>query len=122
MAENNRRRGALRDRLHFQARGSIDDGWGNSVPGAGAFATEFTMDAAMRPRIGGEEVTAARLDGRQPYVVTVRNTTETRGITTAWRAVDARDSNRIFNIVSPPADPDGRNQWIEFLVEQGSPS
>ena len=74
----------------------------------------------MRPRTGGESVDAARLGGKQPYVVTVRNTSQTRQITTAWRLVDARDGSRVFAIVSPPADPDGKNQWLEFLATEGA--
>lgn len=119
MAENFRRAGALRERVHCQFAASLDDGWGNPLPGAGEFATQFTVSAGMKPRTGGEEVDAARLGGRQPYVVTVRNTSQTRQITTAWRLVDARDANRIFAVTSPPADPDGKNAWLEFLVVEG---
>lgn len=120
MAENFRRAGALRERVHCQFAAPADDGWGNPLPGAGEPATLFTVAAGMRPRTGGEEVTAARLGGRQPYVVTVRNTAQTRQITTAWRLVDANDANRIFAVTSPPADPDGKNQWLEFLVIEGA--
>lgn len=119
MAENFRRAGALRERVHCQFAASEDDGWGTPVPDAGGFATQFTVAAGMRPRTGGEEVTAARLGGKQPYIVTVRNTSQTRQITTAWRLVDARNANRIFAITSPPADPDGRNAWLEFIAIEG---
>lgn len=122
MADSNRRYGALRERLHFQKRGDEDDGWGNVTPGAGPFETVFTVSAGMRPRTGGEEVTAARLAGRQPYVVTVRNSSQTRAVTTAWQLVDARNDKRVFAITSPLADPDGKNQWLEFLVMEGAAS
>jgi head-tail adaptor len=120
MAENNRRAGALRERLHFQQRGNGDDGMGGPpTPGQGEFETKFTLSASMKPRTGGEGVDAARLNGRQPYVVTVRNTKDARSITVAWQIVDARDESRVFAVVSPPADPDGRNQWLEFLATEG---
>lgn len=122
MAENFRRAGALRERLHFQKRGDGDDGMGASMPGAGDFVTVFTAAAAMKPRTGGEGVDAARLSGTQPFVVTVRNTSKTRDITIAWQLVDARDDSRVFAVVSPPADPDGRNAWLEFLATEGLPS
>lgn len=122
MAENFRRAGALRERLNFQVRADSDDGWGNPLPGAGPFETAFTASAGMRPRTGGEGVDAARLGGSQPYVVTVRNTAKTRSITVAWQLVDARDESRVFAVVSPPADPDGKNQWLEFLCTEGIPS
>lgn len=119
MAENFRRAGALRQRLHCQFAPPLDDGWGNPIPGAGDFTTQFTVAAGMRPRTGGEEVTAARLGGRQPYIVTVRNTPQTRQITTAWRLAAARNPGRVFAVTSPPADPDGKNQWLEFLAVEG---
>lgn len=116
MAESFRRAGALRERVHCQFAAAEDDGWGNPLPGAGEFETQFTVSAGMKPRTGGEGVDAARLGGNQPFVVTVRNTSQTRQITTAWRLVDARGDGRVLEITSPPADPDGRNQWLEFLV------
>lgn len=119
MAENFRRAGALRERVHCQMAGVLDDGWGQPLPGAGPFETKFTISAGMRPRTGGEGVDAARLGGRQPFVVTVRNTSQTRQITTAWRLVDARQARRVLAVTSPPADPDGKNHWLEFLVEEG---
>lgn len=123
MAENFRRAGALRERLYFQQRGDGDDGMGGpGMPGAGEFETSFTASAGMKPRTGGEGVDAARLNGTQPFVVTVRNTSKTREITVAWQLVDARNEARIFAVVSPPADPDGKNQWLEFLATEGAPS
>lgn len=129
MAENWRRPGALRDRLHFQSSPPAGDGWGGPpIPGAGIFTTQFTLSAGMRPRTGSEAVTAARLGGRQPYVVTVRANARLKQVTPAWRLADARAGetngkpNRVFQIVAPPTDPDGKNQWIELLVVEGPPS
>lgn len=122
MAENNRRHGALRVRVHFQRRGDQDDGFGNVIPGAGAFETVFTVDAALLPLRGTESVMQARLQGRQPYIVTVRDCAPMGSVTTAWRLVDARNANRIFDINAAPTDPDGKNQWREILVTEGEPS
>lgn len=122
MARNNRWAGALRERLHFQKRGDGDDGYGNALPGIGKFETQFTVSAGMRPRTGGEEVTAARLGGKQPYIVTIRYSAQARSITTAWQIADARQVGRVLAIVSPPADPDGKNQWLEFLAVEGQAS
>lgn len=117
---DNRRAGALRERVHCQLGAAGGDGWGGAaIPGSGAYATEFTISAAMAPRTGGEGVDAARLGGRQPFVVTVRNTGQTRRISTAWRLVDARNASRVFSVTSPPADPDGTNQWLEFIAIEG---
>ncbi len=119
MPENFRRAGALRERLHAQSRADGDDGWGNPVPGTGAFATQFTVHAGLRPLRGSEAVQAARLDGRQPFVCTVRKSAQTSQITTAWQLVDAADSSKVYAVTSPPADPDGKNAWLEFLVTEG---
>jgi len=122
MADAYRRHGALRERLHFQRRSSQTDGWGNTIPGAGPFETVFTVSASMTPRTGGEEVTAARLGGRQPYIVRVRKMPAMNDVTVSWRIADARNAGRLFNIASPLSDPDGKNQWLEFLAIEGVPS
>ena len=119
MAENNRRRGALRERISFQSRSSVDDGWGNPIPGAGPFATVFTVSGSLRPLRGSEAVMADRLAGRQPYVLTVRYSSQVAGVTPAWQIVDANNSNRVLAVVSPLADPDGKNQWLEGIVTEG---
>ena len=122
MPENFRRSGALRERMHLQRRGAGDDGWGNPLPGGGPFETVDTVSASLQPLRGTEAVQAARLDGRQPYVCRLRNFAVTRQITTAWQLVDARDESRVFAVTSPPADPDGKNAWLEFIVTTGVPS
>lgn len=113
-----RNAGRLRDLLYFQRRGMADDGYGN-VGHSGDFETAFQAYAGLEPRTGGEEVTAARLAGRQPYVCLVRYSSEMQEVTVGWQAVDARNDDRVFNIASPPADPDGKRQWLEFLVVEG---
>lgn len=107
--------GSLRERLAFQRRSSADDGYGNEV--TGDFATVFIEPAGMVAKVGGESVMAARLVGRQPYIVTVRQSARTRAVTTDWRIVDARDDRRVYNIRSIH-DPDGKRAWLDMLVEQ----
>jgi hypothetical protein len=65
---------------------------------------------------GGEDVMAARLEGRQPVVLTVRKSTDTDDITTDWRATDAR-TGAVYNIrtVQPSED----RAWIDLLCESG---
>lgn len=115
------RRGAgqLRDKVHCQKRGPVVDELGNEVPGGSAWTTQFTVRAGFRPRNGGESVIAGRLQGVQPYIVTVRQSSQTRQITTDWRLVDARDDKRVF-AVRTVADPDGKRAWLEMLVEHGA--
>ena len=101
----------LRERVHFQQR--TDDG-------DGPFVTQSTVAAGFRPLRGGEDVMASRLSGVQPYIVTVRQSSQTRAVKvdTDWRMVDARDEAREFNIRAIN-DPDGLRQWFEILVQEG---
>lgn len=120
MANDNRRHGALRDMFDFQSRGTTSDGWGNSVPGA-SFETRFRAFVNLRAKTGGEDVTALRMKGVQPYVVTARWSEEMLDVSVSWQLVDARapGRNRVLNVVSMPVDPDGKRQWLEFLVTEG---
>lgn len=110
--------GQLRAKVHCQKQGEATDAFGNPVPGGGAWATQFSVRAGFKPRNGGESVIAGRLQGVQPYIVTVWQNSLTRQITPGWRLVDANDDKRVFAVRSL-ADPDGNRMWLELLVEQG---
>jgi head-tail adaptor len=60
---------------------------------------------------------AARLEGNQPVVITVRASSDTRRITTDWRAVDARDASHVFNVRS--TSPGERRDYIDILCQLG---
>jgi head-tail adaptor len=108
--------GAMREKLHFQMRAMVDDGFGNEQ--AGDFATQFTTAAQLIPLKGSEPVIAARLAGVQPYIIRIRSSVSARGVTVAWRAVDARNPSRIFNITSA-ANVDEKNAYIDMMATQG---
>lgn len=117
--------GDLRYRLAFQKDTVIVDEFGNPI--GGGFATQFTTAAYLKPLKGGEEVMAGRLAGTQTFVCRVRSSGASREITTDWRAVDARagdgesgDPNLIYQVKSPPVDPDGKLAWLEMIVEIGT--
>ena len=111
--------GQLRSRLHFQKRGTIDDGFGNEV--AGPYSTVFTRRAKMLARMGTETVIAARLQGVQPYTVRIRYSAQAAEVTADWQIVDARN-DRVFAIKAPPVNVDGENRWIEILAAEGEPN
>lgn len=111
--------GDLRESILCQKRVPATDEFSNPVPDGGAWTTQFCERAGLRPRIGGETALAGRLQGIQPYIVTIRQSSRSRQITPGWRLVDARNSSRIFNVRSI-VDPDGRGQWLELLVEEGA--
>jgi head-tail adaptor len=108
--------GNLREMLHFQRRGPTDDGYGNPV--SGDFSTVFTTAARLEPMRGSETVIASRLQGVQPYRLTVRSSGETWQVGAEWRAIDARDASRVFNIRSA-ANVDEKDAYIEMIVEKG---
>lgn len=124
--------GALRSFIHFQKRAEADDGFGNLIPG-GPFETQFSVYANFRSLLRGsatgvEDVFADRLQGNQPFVVTVRKNDQLKNVTTAWRIADARseivedDYSRVFNIKSPPTDSTNGYMWLEFIAVLDEPS
>lgn len=113
--------GALRDRVHLQARGMTSDGISGQLV-AGAFATRHTVWANLRPLRGTESVMASRLEGRQPYILTIRQSSATRQVDETWQVVDARNQDRVFAVVAPPTDPDGRRVYFEILIVEGGRS
>lgn len=108
--------GKLREKLLFQRRAIVDDGFGNEQ--SGDFATVFTAAAELIPLKGGEPVLAARLSGVQPFIIKIRGCNDARAVTPAWRAVDARNPARLFNITAA-VDPDNKNAWIDIMATQG---
>lgn len=111
--------GELRSRVIFEQRQAASDGYGNTQ---GDFAAEFDRAATIRPRLGGEEVMAARLAGRVPVTIRVRQDSFTRQITTEWRARDSRNAARIFNlrsIVDPFEHAAQHGRYFDILAEEG---
>lgn len=110
--------GDLRRRLTFASRGSgvADvDGMVETT-----FVNRFTVSAEVRPKFGGEELMAARLAGRNVATITVRRNPTTLPITTDWTATDV-GSGEVWNVRSPPIDPNQDGQFLEMLAEKGVP-
>lgn len=82
-----------------------------------AWVEQFETRAAFIHLRGGEDVLAARLQGRHLQVIRVRNSTETRTITTDFRVVDKRNGD-VFNVRDVTPDREGR-QFIDLLCEKG---
>ena len=110
--------GSLRYRLKFSERDTTEDEYGNVSTG---WLERFTVSANITAKVGGEAVDAARLAGRQPVVLTVRRSTDTRKVTTGWKATEVENGTE-FNI-RPAIDPFvGDSQhgiWIEMIAETG---
>ncbi|MCV0396959.1 MAG: head-tail adaptor protein [Rhizobiaceae bacterium] len=105
--------GELYEKVAFDRLEAIDDGYGGTVD---QWTEQFTRRAGYTRLRGTEPVMAARLEGKQPTVIRVRVDSETRQITTDWRARDAR-SGEAFNIRSIARTNDRR--WFDILAESG---
>lgn len=114
--------GELRERVGFYVRAGGDSSpdYGNPE---GAYETEpeFTCAAKIKPRLGGEDVFAARLAGRNFVNITVRRSSHTAEVTTDWRARNERTGRvyEIRSIIDPHGADSRRGRWIEFLCEEG---
>lgn len=106
--------GELRTKIALQVRGEGDDGYGNTV--TGPFETQAEVWAKFQYLRGGEEVMAGRLSGKQPAIITVRQNTATRAVTTSWRILTK--DGEAWNIRAI-TDPENKRAWFEILAEKG---
>lgn len=88
---------AFNAHLRFEKRGPDDNG-----DPIGPFEPVFECRGAVDYLRGTEAAVAARLEGRQPANITVRDAAETREVTTGWRVavVDGFQVRKgdVFNI------------------------
>lgn len=114
MAAKRKGAGSLSERVAFLEPDNIDDGYGGTTQG---YVERFQDAARLQPRMGSETVIASRLQGVQPYTLTVRSSTATRAVTPAWRVRNVR-SGREYNIKTV-INSDERNAYLEMLVVEG---
>ena len=79
------------------------------------------VPANITAKVGTEAVEAARLAGRQPVILTVRRSADTRMVTTDWKATEL-DSGTEFNIrtaIDPMIGDSQHGHWIEMIAESG---
>lgn len=114
MAAKRKGAGSLSERVAFLEPDNIDDGYGGVTTG---YVERFQDAARLQPRMGSETVIASRLQGIQPYTMTVRSSAATRAVTPAWRVRNVR-SGRTYNIKAV-VNLDERNAWLEFLIVEG---
>lgn len=107
--------GQLRERVAFEYRATVDDGLGNEE--AGDWTPGFTVAARIAPARGAESIQAARLAGKQPVLITVRSSTQTREVGLSWRARDVRKGT-LYNIRSI-VNPDEQNKYLDMECDAG---
>ncbi|WP_352688135.1 head-tail adaptor protein [Mesorhizobium australicum] len=123
--------GALNARVTFQKRGDILDEYGVPSPGLGPWQDQFSMSVRLMPYVSrrdAETVIAARLASTPLYYLTARSSVQSRSVTPAWRAIDARAGDndagqpkRAFDIKSV-SNPDEQNAYLEMLLVEGTAS
>jgi len=106
--------GRMRERVRFERRGDIEnDGHGTVI---GDFEPMFgSVAAKITPRLGGETVISSRLQGVQPFTVTVRSSSDTRCVDATCRCVNER-TGAIYDIRAI-SNPDQKNKFLDMLVE-----
>lgn len=105
--------GDLRHRVRFDSPTQAPDGYGGVEVG---WTEEGEARAHFRWLRGGETVQAARLEGRQPVVVTLWASEAARRITPAWRMTDMR-TGEVYNIRSVVVAEDEAR--VELTCERG---
>ena len=119
MAKATRGAGELDQRVAFDVRIYQPDDKGNEV---GIWNEQFRCWARVQPLVGGETVIAGRLQGRQPFIVTVYQSIKTRYVTTEYRLRHLGPSGnieRLYKVRSPPSDVDGDRRFFDIMVEEG---
>lgn len=106
--------GDLKERVAFASRIEVRDEYGGSE---GAWETHFERPAMFIMRPGSEQITGARLEGRQPVIIVVRYDSETREIGTDWQLTDVRTTKTYA--VRAVEDMDRKRQWITLICEGG---
>ncbi len=65
---------------------------------------------------GGEAVQASRLEGKQPYLLTVRYSAASAAVTPSWRCLDTRTGQTYAIITHVPRS---RRDYIDMLISEG---
>lgn len=104
--------GRLSERVEFDRPVDVPDGAGGRDR---TWARVLTARAHFRYLRGGEPVQAARLEGRQPVVATIRRSKKAETIRAHWRMRDAR-TGEVYEIVAPPVPTEDR-AFIEVTCE-----
>ena len=111
--------GKLRERVAFEKRDPIDDGYGNEQ--SGEWAEQFEVWGRVLPLKGSEAVMADRLSGRQPVVVQVRYSDTTAAVEPGWRARVKTGPmiGKLLNITGA-ANMDERTRYLDILAVAGT--
>lgn len=100
--------------VHVQKEApEIDDGYGGVIPGG--WVKQEEAWARVQPLKGSETVIAARLTGKQPFVITIPITPANQALDRTWRILEV-DSGKSHRITSFANMDEQRRDW-ELLTE-----
>jgi SPP1 family predicted phage head-tail adaptor len=101
----------LRHLMTFQRPVTQDDVYGGTQQ---SWADEFQTWGHILYLRGGESVMQARLESRQPVVITVHQNDDTMRVDSSWRVVYG---SQIFNLKEHPRPNQERRPYLEVLAE-----
>lgn len=109
------RAGDLDSRATFSRRERVETDMGGTLD---QWLSQFSVWAAVKHLRGGEAIMQARLASRNPVILTIRNSTQARRITSEWQ-VELRDRTGIRKVYELREDPRPieRGAYLEMLVE-----
>ena len=88
--------GLLEQKVAFDKRAMVDDGYGNEV--SGDWVEQFQARAQFMFMRGSEQVMAARLDSREPMLVRIRMSAAAREIGNDWQMRDMHGGGKPYNV------------------------
>ena len=106
--------GQLIERVAFDQREAVDDGYGNII--AGDWQQQFETRAKFIYLRGSETVMAGRLESRELLIVQVRVCADTRRIAPDWQVRDVRRGTA-YNVRT--IEEDKSRAIVDLLVESG---
>lgn len=106
--------GELRDRVEFQARAPLPDS--DTGTAVGDWLPQFIAAAKLIPLRRGEAVLAGRLQGVQPYILTIAGSARTDAIRTDWRCVNMR-TGETFNLRT--VERNLKDGIVEMVIDVG---
>lgn len=109
--------GDLRWRVRFDRQTEQADPAGGTLSG---WETQFYRAAKIEAIRGGESVQAQRLQGTQPVLIIVRFGSQTRLITSDWRAVEILNGVPVrYYAIKTAEDMERERTYITILAVQG---
>ena len=87
----------------------------------GAWATAATLAAQIIPLVGGQVALDQRLQGRQPYAITLRACAASQALDNSWRLVNAR-TGVVYDVTAAVLSVDRQAVNVSAVQKVGQPN